>query len=177
MTRLIVNDTTFLSPLETGDVPALVEHLADRAIYEQTSRIPFPYTAEDANQFLGYVADETKKIGVPMCWAIRQADGGLIGVCGLDGIAQWQHHRAEIGYWLARPYWGCGIMTAVTQRLCAHAFSELHLAKLTANVFSTNPASARVLEKCGFRQEATLRDHIRKDDRVFDLWVYSLWRE
>jgi ribosomal-protein-alanine N-acetyltransferase len=66
-------------------------------------------------------------------------------------------------------------MTAVVQRVCRHAFEELGLVKITAHVFSDNQASARVLEKCGFRQEGFLRKHYLKDGRLIDARLFALF--
>ena len=76
---------------------------------------------------------------------------------GFNGIEVGESHKAEIGYWLAKAFWGRGIMTAVVQRVCQHAFQEFGLVKIIAHVVTHNPASARVLEKCGFAQESVRR--------------------
>ena len=54
-----------------------------------------------------------------------------------------------------------------------YAFANYALARLEARVFSWNPASARVLEKCGFAQEALLRDRIFKDGQLIGEYVYA----
>jgi ribosomal-protein-alanine N-acetyltransferase len=65
-------------------------------------------------------------------------------------------------------------MTAVVQHVCRHAFDEFGLAKITAHVFCHNPASARVLEKCGFVQEGFLRKHYLKDGSFIDARLFAL---
>ena len=95
---------------------------------------------------------------------------------GFDGFQVGQSHRGEIGYWLAKPFWGRGIMTGVVRRVCRHAFEEFGLVKVSAHVFTNNPASARVLEKCGFVEEGLLRKHFLKDGRFLDAWVFALLR-
>jgi [ribosomal protein S5]-alanine N-acetyltransferase len=167
--RIDVNEQVHLSEFRTTDAPALVEHLHDRDIYERTLRIPYPYTATDAEQWL---AMTTAALAPPVHFAIRNLDERLIGGCGLDGMAAGE--RAEVGYWLAKPYWGRGIMTAIVRRLCRHAFDELALGKIMAHVFVHNPASARVLEKCGFQQGGYLRQHFHKDGRLIDAWLFAL---
>ncbi len=82
-------------------------------------------------------------------------------------------HRAEIGYWLAKPFWGQGIKTAVVRKVCQYAFEEFGLVKIIANVNATNPASARVLEKCGFEQEGYLRNHFLKDGQFLGVLLYA----
>ena len=109
-----------------------------------------------------------------MHWGIRNTDEALIGGCGFDGFQVGKSHRGEVGYWLAKPLWGRGIMTAVVQRVCQHAFEEFGLVKITAQVFLHNPASARVLEKCGFVQEGLLRKHCVKDGQYLDARLFAL---
>src|SRR6202040_3628712 len=121
---------------------------------ERTLRIPFPYTKNDAAEWFALVAKITQQQGQPVHFAIRSDDDSLIGGCGfVDGLQVGKSHRAEVGYWLAKPFWGRGIMTAVVQRGCQHAFNEFGFVKIIAHVVTHNPASARVLEKCGFVQE------------------------
>ena len=152
--KIIINDQVHLSEFRSSDRQPLIEHLNDRDVYERTLRIPFPYTEKDGDEWLALVAEITQQQGRPVHFAIRNAADALIGGCGFDGFQVGKSHRAEVGYWLAKPFWGRGIMTAVVQRVCRHAFEDFGLAKITAHVFSHNPASARVLQKCGF-QEAT----------------------
>jgi RimJ/RimL family protein N-acetyltransferase len=172
--KLGVNDQVHLSEFRASDKDALLAHLNDRDIYDRTLRIPFPYSEKDADDWLALVAKVTKQQGRPVHWAIRGADDALIGGCGFDGFQVGKSHRAEVGYWLAKPYRGRGLMTAVVQRLCRHAFEEFGLVKVTAHVFTHNPASARVLEKCGFQQEGFLRKHFLKDGRIIDARLFAL---
>lgn len=173
---IIINDQIELSDFRASDAAALIEHLNDRDIYDRTLRIPSPYTQASVDEWLALVAKITAEQGRPVQWAIRDADQSLIGGCGFDGFQVGKSHRAEIGYWLARPFWNKGIMTAVVARLCRHAFDELGLVKITAHVFSHNPASARVLEKCGFQEEGFLRKHVQKDGKYIDVRLFGLVR-
>jgi RimJ/RimL family protein N-acetyltransferase len=174
--RIVVNDQVHLSGLRPSDRSALVQHLNDRDIYDRTLRIPFPYTDAAANEWLARVARIAQEQGRPVHWAIRGADDALIGACGFEGLQVGNPHRAEVGYWLAKPLWGRGIMTAVVQRVCRYAFEEFGLARIIAHVASHNPASARVLEKCGFQEEGFLRSHFFKDGRFIDARLFGLLR-
>jgi ribosomal-protein-alanine N-acetyltransferase len=171
---IIVNEQIHLTEFRPTDKAALILHLNDRNIYERTLRIPFPYAEADADAWMALAAKANAEHRRPTHWAIRTADRALIGGGGFDGLHASQPHRAEIGYWLATPYWGRGIMTAVVRRLCEYAFAEHGLAKITAHVFTHNPASARVLEKCGFEQEGLLRRHFLKDGRLVDARLFAL---
>jgi RimJ/RimL family protein N-acetyltransferase len=173
---IIVSEQIHLSEFQPSDRQALVEHLNNRLIYERTLRIPFPYTEAAADEWLALSAQITKQQGCPVNWAIRGQDDALIGGCGFDGFEVGKSHRAEIGYWLAKPFWGRGIMTQVVQRLSKHAFEEFGLVKVTAHVFPHNLASARVLEKCGFQEEGLLRKHFVKDGQFLDARLFALIR-
>lgn len=118
----------------------------------------------------------TEQNGQIVNWAIRKEADKLIGGIGLEGPGLDRSHRAEIGYWLAKPYWGQGIMTAVVKVVCKHSFESLGIGKITAHVFSFNNASARVLEKCGFEQEGYLKKHFVKNGRFIDAKSYGLLR-
>ena len=132
------------------------------------------HTAADAEQWFGIVEKLTKQNGQPVNWAIRNSGDKLIGGVGLEGPGLDRSHRAEIGYWLATPYWCRGIMTAVVKAVCHHAFENLGLGKITAQVFSFNDASARVLEKCDYEQEGYLKKHFVKDGQFIDDKAYGL---
>ncbi len=88
------------------------------------------------------------------------------------------HRRsAEIGYWLAEPYWGRGIATRALRAFADYAFATFDLVRLYGTPFEWNPASARVLEKAGFAYEGLLRQSITKDGRSVGAWMYGLVRD
>ncbi len=171
---LTVDERVHFTEHRPGDEPALVQHLNDRDIYERTLRIPHPYTEAEAVAFLALAARSTERQGQPTHWALRNAREELIGGLGFSDFEIGASHRAEIGYWLAKPYWGQGIMTAAVRAACGFARDEWDLVKITAHVFAHNAASARVLEKCGFVQEGYLRKHFRKEGRDLDARVFGL---
>lgn len=165
-----------LTEIRPSDKPAMIKHLQEREIYDRTLRIPYPYTEADADEWLARVAKATQEQGRPVNFAIRDENDYFIGGCGFHDFQIGQSHRAEIGYYLAKPYWGRGIMTAVVRGMCAFAFAELNLSKIAAHVFAPNLASARVLEKCGFEQEGYLRKHFLKDGQLLDVRLFGLLR-
>lgn len=163
-----VNAEIGLDRFRPEDAADLVEHLNDTAIYAGTLRIPHPYTSSCAAEFLACVAATTADEGRPRQFAIRARDSRLIGGCGFEKPSRFSPHRSEIGYWLARPYWGRGWMTAAIRRLVRHAHDEWELVRLTAWIFAWNEASARVLAKCGFQEEGYLRQHYLKSGQYID---------
>jgi len=172
MPRIEVNEHCFLSEFQTDDQPAIVEHLQEKAIYDRTLRIPYPYTPADAAKWTEIVAETTRQHGEPTQFAIRGGDGGCIGAIGFDDLHK--GHRAEIGYWLAKPWWGRGLMTDVVAAACRYAVDRWQLVRIYAYVFDFNAASARVLLKNGFEHEGRLRRQIHKDGKFLDADVFAL---
>jgi RimJ/RimL family protein N-acetyltransferase len=170
---LKINDEICFTDFRRLDVAALVEGLNDREIYERTIRIPHPYTPTDAEKWLALIEADRRAMW-PIAGAIRDRNERLIGSVGLERKFWPDRPVGELGYWLAKPFWGRGIMTAVVRAVCRHIFDTLDVQKITAHVFSFNDASARVLEKCGFQFEGYLKDHVRKDGRSIDANLFSL---
>ncbi len=125
-----------------ADVKAIVRLVGDRRIAENTARIPHPYGADDAEQFLANVNRQEGEA----TFAI-ELGGELIGMCGV-GLRE---GTAEIGYWLGVPYWNHGYATEAARAVIDHAFGDLDHEALQAGARVSNPASRRVLEKCGFQ--------------------------
>ena len=125
------------------DAKAVAALANDRRIAENTARIPYPYKLADAEQF---IAGANKK--GEAAYLITLRDGTVIGACGLMF-----HYddTPEIGYWLGVPYWNKGYATEALHALIDYAFTDLTHDAVQAGARVTNPASRRVLEKCGFQ--------------------------
>lgn len=175
--KIQVREGLYLSGIRQTDTPALLEHLHSKDVYRTTLNIPHPYAESDADWWIHKRLEHTKMLGTEVTFAIRDATGKLIGVVGADSLELGPAYRAEIGYWLARPCWGQGIMTDAVRAYVKYAFGALDLRRLTAHVLEFNIASARVLEKNGFKVEGYLRKHFRKDGEVFDARFYGLLKE
>jgi RimJ/RimL family protein N-acetyltransferase len=83
---------------------------------------------------------------------------------------------ARFGYWLGEPYWQRGITTAAVRATAEFIFANSEIVRLEAPVFEWNPASMRVLEKCGFARECVLRRSVEKDGQIIDVVMYALLR-
>ena len=116
----------------------------DRRIAENTARIPHPYRQTDAESFIAG-ANKTASDAV---FLVTLRDGTIMGACGLMQI---EDEAPELGYWLGVPYWGKGFATEALHALVDYAFADLGHDALQAGARVTNPASRRVLEKCGFQ--------------------------
>lgn len=133
-----------LRPIWPEDASALHAAIADEGIVRNLARAPWPYTSDDAARFAGFEHPQM----FPNFMLMLRTDGApkLIGSCGLgerDG-------EAELGYWIARPYWGQGF-AAESARAVVDVARALGHRRLVSGHFIDNPASGRVLRKIGFR--------------------------
>ena len=135
-----------------SDVKAIASFANDRRIAANTARIPHPYGIEDAEQFIAAV---NKREG-EACFVIM-LECVPIGICSVD----LREDGPEVGYWLGVPYWGRGFATEAVRALIDHAFGDLEHETLISGARVTNPASRRVLEKCGFQWTGVRLSRIR----------------
>lgn len=125
-----------------GDAKTMVALANDRRIAENTARIPHPYRMADAESFL-----KGANKGGEAVFLITLHDKTVVGAVGL----KLQEEVPELGYWLGVPYWGKGYATEALHAVIDYAFTDLAHEALQAGARVTNPASRRVLEKCGFQ--------------------------
>lgn len=164
-----VNENIMLSPPGApGDAEAYVHWLNDPEIFNQTLMIPYPYKESDAEWFINHCRENEVQHGKPTDLAIRLVTGELIGGCGFTNFHPFKPHVAEIGYWLAAPYRGQGIMPLVVKEVCRYGYHEFGLLRIEAPIFAFNTASQRVLEKCGFEEEGYLRKAYLKNGLYYD---------
>ena len=126
-----------------ADAKALAILVNDRRIAEMTTRIPHPNTLADTEGFLATV----NRGDGETAFLITARDGTLLGLCG---IARRSGQPPEIGYWLGVPYWGNGYATEAARAVIDHTFGDLGYDALVSGARVSNPASRRVLQKCGF---------------------------
>lgn len=151
------------------DAPSIAKYANNRKIWiNLRDAFPHPYSLQDAESFISR-ANEGNPITVFAIATRLEAIGSIGLMLGKDV------HRftAEIGYWLAEPYWGKDIMTQAVKSLVAYGIHDLGLLRIFAEPYTTNQASARVLEKAGFKAEGILRSNVFKDGKVLDQYLYS----
>jgi ribosomal-protein-alanine N-acetyltransferase len=130
---------------------------------------PHPYTPEHAREFIHLCLEKD-----PVREFAITEDDLVIGMTGYHPQTDVYRFSAELGYFIAVSHWGKGIATAAVRALAGHAFRSTDLHRLYAGVFSSNPASMRVLEKAGFRPEGIAEGHVFKGGRFQDEHRYAL---
>ena len=134
------------------------------------SRMPYPYTLEDAKW---WVHTGSKEQGLNFAIDL---EGACIGVVGVRFGENEYQYSAEIGYWIAEEHWGKGIGTEVVSKMTSHVFSECEIVRLSAPVYSPNKASMRVLEKSGYTLEGVHKKAVYKNDEFMDEHIYVKFR-
>jgi len=158
-----------LRPWRVDDLGDLVRHANSRAVWLGVrDRFPHPYTREVGQAWLSRMTTEDP----PSALAITVADEAVGGIGAMLG-SDVNRHTAEVGYWLGEAYWGRGLATAALSGFLPWAAHAFGLVRFVGHVFSSNPASMRVLEKCGFEREGVLRKHCLKDGRYLDEHLFG----
>ena len=142
-------DRIRLRPWRNDDAPALFKYASDPEVGPRAGW-PAHQSVEESLEIIQTVFhnDET--------WAIELKETGeAIGCIGYFAHGESNidigENDAEAGYWVARPYWNRGICTEALQLLIDYCFNEKGFQVLWSDFFVNNPASGRVMEKCGFR--------------------------
>lgn len=162
-----------LRPFGPDDAAAVQRLAGDKAVAEMTLNIPHPYEDGMAE---GWIAGHPAlwEAGSSVTFAITHSAHGLCGAVGLQLTPA--HHRAELGYWIAQPYWGQGFATEAVQAVLRFAFEDLQLNRVQASHLPRNPASGRVMQKVGMLREGLHRERYLKGEQFQDVVEYALLR-
>lgn len=127
----------------------------------------------DSRNYIRYIRRLYRQ-GLPSSWAmVLKETGGVIGTVGFMWYSS-VNQSAEVGYSMSRSYWNRGLMTEALSAVLAFGFDRLGLHRVEAQFDVRNPASGKVMEKCGMRCEGVLRDRIRNKGEFIDVALYSM---
>jgi RimJ/RimL family protein N-acetyltransferase len=161
-----------LRPWSMDDLPSLVKYAANFDIAKNMmDSFPHPYSEKSGIDFIE-MTQRTKNL--ILCIEI---DGEAAGSTGIHLRSDIYRKNAEIGYWLAEPFWGKGIISRVIPMIVDKGFDTFDIERIFANVFARNKASQRVLEKSGFVLEGQFEKTIFKNGQFEDEMVYAVRRE
>ena len=148
-----------------------MENINSVKIARATLAIPHPYRMEEALSWIDHNLKARRKRKKTEVILAIDRDGQVIGGIGLEKI---DGHEAEIGYWLGEKYWGRGIVTSAVEAVTRYAFTDLRLSRVYAYTFPSNKASARVLEKAGYRYEGRSKRHVVKGGTRRDCLLFAI---
>lgn len=170
----IKGDRFTLRPWMESDVVELVEIANNINIAgNMTDTFPHPYTLKDAEGWIKMANEGEKE---DKNFAI-EFDGQLVGGIGFDINSGVREGSANGGYWIGEEFWGKGIASEAWGMIRDYAFENFDIRRLGAGVFSWNPASAKVQEKCGFEKEGCIRSSVVRLGKVGDEIMYGMTRE
>lgn len=143
MEDVLQSDRLVLRGLRLEDATDIVRLLAgDREAILMMAHMPYPCATAAAREWITLRTQP----GTTAFAITRRADGSFLGAIGFAGLPE----MPNVGYWIGRPYWGQGYATEALRLVIEYA-RDVGAKGLLAETFLENPASARVLSKCDFR--------------------------
>ena len=156
-----------------ADADSLAAHANNRRIWiNLRDAFPHPYTIHDAREFIRAIRSRSPET----TFAITVGDEA-VGSIGFVLHRDVERVSAEIGYWLAEPFWGRGITAEALAAVTTLAIQQHGLTRIYAVPFAWNAASCRVLEKAGYVLEARLRNSAVKDGKLTEQLQYAFIAE
>jgi len=168
-------DRLLLRRFKQDDAPHIVTLAGNYDVAKMTLNIPHPYPADGATAFIErsqLAWDKGERYGFAIVLKDSDTFMGVIGI-----IPELQHLRAEVGYWIGKPFWGNGYVTEALKSVIEFGFKTIDLNRISASYRVDNPASGRVMEKAGMQFEGTFRQAIFRDQVYSDLSYYAILRE
>ena len=173
MKTIAISNEYYLSPVTDSDKDRIALCCNDEELFRNTLRVPYPYTENDAQNFLNFVTECRIKYGTDMQFAVRDKSGIMLGVVGVVSKYSKGSHVEEIGYWIGRDFRNQGLASKAIRAFTDYLISHLNYIRIEAIVFQHNEASQRALLKAGFQYEGLLRKLHVKGDRALDCKLFS----
>lgn len=162
-----------LRPWHISDLENLVKYANNWNIAKNmTDKFPYPYTQSDGKKFIEFATKND-----PIHIFAIDIDGEPVGGIGIHPQDDIHRKNAELGYWLAQPFWGQGIISDAIKLAIDFAFTSFEIDRVYARPFGTNRASQRVLEKNDFVLEGKFEKVLIKNDEYLDELIYAIRRE
>ena len=163
-----------LGELFAADIPTIVQYAGNPNVAEHLLNLPHPYYEKDAIFWIN-MAQQGWADGTKCIFGIRQKDTkAFMGGVGLHIDARF--NRAELGYWIAEPFWGKGYMSEAVGTVIQYGFEEVELNKIYAIHLLDNPASGKVMQKNGMVKEGEMKEHVKTRKGYQDIAQYGLTR-
>ena len=157
-----------LRPLRRSD-QGLIEHYAsDRTLARMTTSIPHPLPPGVTEAFIARSHSEER---VEDVWALDGTGLGASEVMGIISLEQLDRNQSEVGYWVAPPFWNAGVAQTAVEAILRENPQQSDT--IFASVFQDNPASARVLIKCGFEYLGDAESFSVARNATVPTWTYT----
>ncbi len=159
-----------LRPFTISDLDNLVKHANNPKIANMlTDKFPYPYTKEHGKMFIEFAT----KNAPTNIFAI-DIKGEVCGGIGIHPQEDVLRKNAELGYWVAEPFWGNGIISRAIPQMVEYGFKNFDISRIFARPYGTNAASQHVLEKAGFILEGRFEKTLFKNGEFLDELIYAI---
>jgi ribosomal-protein-alanine N-acetyltransferase len=168
-----INNRLIIRTWQTGDEPYLACQANNEMIWRYLMDFfPNPYTYDDACSWISMNLSKEKPINFAIVY-----DGDPIGNIGILPGTDVHGKNAALGYWLGQEFWNQGITTLAVKWTVEYAFESFDFNRIWASVYSNNPASMRVLQKVGFKEEAVFEKSIFKNGEFLNEHIFSILKK
>ncbi len=164
-----------LRTVQPEDADDLFMILSDPEVTQFTP-VPVSQALEDEQARIGRWLKRQEQ-GAPTSWVIvLKQENKVIGICGF--FSWWpQYASAEIESFIAKKYWGQGLMTAAKCAVIAYSFNEMGLNRIHSSAYSGNHASCRVNQKLGFNVIGIIPEYLYYKGAYWDRVIMSLLKK
>jgi len=171
----LTTERLILRPYILSDAKELQRLIGDREVSDTLLLVPYPYLDGMAEEWIDKQSLEYQE-GKSIQFAVTDRNKGfLMGTIGLNNIFQ-EYQRAELGYWVGKPYWSKGYCTEAASFVLRWGFEVLGLNRISATHMTSNPRSGRVMEKIGMKHEGHMRQYGKKWDKYEDGEMWAILR-
>lgn len=161
-----------LRPWNIDDLESLVKYANNPNIAKfMTDGFPHPYKEENGKMFIEFATKDN-----PIHIFAIDINGEAVGGIGLHPQQDIHKKNAELGYWLAEPFWGNGIIKKAIHEIVDFGFKTYDIDRIFARPFGTNIPSQKVLQKAGFKLEGSFKNTLFKNGEYLDELIYAMYR-
>jgi RimJ/RimL family protein N-acetyltransferase len=173
-TLIIISEILHLRPIEMSDAKSIARYADNINVWKNLTDIfPHPYTLSDAVTFINAQKEFYPKRNFSIVYLSEP-----IGVIGISINEKTLYETIEIGYWIGEPFWNKGIGTAVIKKFTSYCFDTFkNTSAIKATVFNENIASARALEKAGFKKIKNGFGKLTKNGELKDISEFKIFRQ
>lgn len=171
MEKILITNRLQLIQMAEKDAPALYNIWSDPDVTKHMNITPFT-EVEQAKEMIHYLHQLAENNSAIRYTIFELQSNNIVGSCGYN-LIDWENDKAEIGYDIAKAYWGKGYAPEAISALLTYAFDTLKLNRIEAKVEPENINSSKVLRKLNFTLEGTLRKAEKSKGTYVDLQLFS----
>ena len=168
---IIKTPRLILRKLKIEDAKNIYDNISDYDIIKWLEKVPWPYTINDAKNWINLTIKEYKKKEIEIFKLGIEKDNEIIGAIGVHDIKK--GHKCEIGYWISKKYQKQGLMSEALTYFLRYIIKEFKLVRIQSRFFENNMASQKTLEKQGFVKEGFMINDAKPRGKLVNIFIYA----